>query len=140
VPVGSPATARRRARRRFGAPDADDLPDESGPQRAEPAGQNVDDRMPRAGSRGRSNVPIRLNGTSEETIVLPRPQLDRAKVRKAPAEPPRIIRQRPTAGGSTNEDEDERPGYATPSTDERTMVLPRAGAESQGDDGGGRLA
>ena len=69
--------------------------------------------MPRAGSRGRSNIPIRLNGTSEETIVLPRPVVDRAKTRdSASVSVPRVIRQRP-ANSADQDDPAEEPSKAS---------------------------
>jgi hypothetical protein len=128
VTVGFDAIARRRARRRFG--DAGDPSlDESLDQPDGPASQDIDDRMPRAGSRGRSNVPIRLNRAAEETIVLPRPQLDRAKGRRTPVEAPLIVRQRATVNGSGDDEE---------AGSDRTMVLPRAGTDNTAGDGGGR--
>lgn len=133
VTVGFDAIARRLARRRSrnaAAPD-DEASDDSVEQLREPHPQDVDHRMPRAGSRGRSNVPIRMNRTAEETIILQRPQLDRTRDRKAGGEVPPIVRQRATVNGSAEDDD---------GSSDRTMVLPRAGSDSAGRDGGGRRA
>lgn len=126
--VGFDAVARRRARRRTGGPDdADDLSLDDPLDQDEPNRRGMDDRMPRAGSHGRSNVPIRMNRTAEETIVLPRQQMDRAKSRQAP----RIVRQHAAVNGVGADDD---------GPSDRTMVLPRTGNDNTAGDGGGRRA
>ena len=133
VTVGFDAIARRRARRRSGDPtDADLSLDESLDHPGEADAQRMDDRMPRAGSRGRSNVPIRMNRTGEETIILPRPQLDRTKARRSPGDTPRIVRQHTAVNGSATADDS--------AASDRTMVLPRAGTDSPGSDSGSQRA
>jgi hypothetical protein len=143
VTVAFDAIARRRTRRRLeqdGSPAAAGPPAESpGDEVAPPA---MSPNMPRAGSRGRSNLPpIRMNGTSEETIVLPRPVVDRAKSRDSgSASAPRIIRQR-ALNGADHDDAAEETAAAEPAPTEandRTIVLPRATAGGVTGDGGGR--
>ncbi len=144
ITVAFDAIARRRARRRQALtdpPGAAGPPDERSDERAAELSNN----MPRAGSRGRSNLPIRLNGTSEETIVLPRPMLDRAKNRdSAPTAGggPRVIRQRLSSGAEQNDNdgpaETSTPESAPAEANDRTIVLPRATAGGVTGDSGGR--
>jgi hypothetical protein len=135
--VGFDAIARRRTRKvtaPAGTP-ATDEPDERNLH-------DADDGMPRAGSRGRSGTPIRMNGTADETIILPRPQVERAKARSASSGTagigPRVIRQRSTNGSATSDNESG--GNRTPQSDDnasdRTMVLPRATADGGNGEGG----
>jgi hypothetical protein len=141
ITVAFDAIARRRARRRQGlteAPAAAGPPDEQSADRSAEISKN----MPRAGSRGRSNLPIRLNGTSEETIILPRPVVDRAKNRdSAPSAggPPRVVRQRVANGTDHTDDESAEPSTPEPAeANDRTIVLPRATAGGVSGDAGGR--
>jgi hypothetical protein len=142
VTVAFDAIARRRSRRRLAQEDPElaDLPDEQPDEREPDRSRN----MPRAGSSGRSSLPIRLNGTSEETIVLPRPMLDRAKNREpAAGGASRVVRQR-ASGGSDRAEEDPPAQGAKPANDltsaeaDRTIVLPRATAGGAPGDTGGR--
>jgi hypothetical protein len=142
VTVAFDAIARRRDRRRLGEdPSLADLPDDQPDDRSPELSKN----MPRAGSSGRSSLPIRLNGTSEETIVLPRPMLDRAKSRDSATAggSSRVIRQR-ASGGSDRAEEDPPTEGARPANEstsaeaDRTIVLPRATATGVPGDTGGR--
>jgi hypothetical protein len=139
ITVAFDAIARRRRRRLDGEQSsaAAGAPDEHDSDGVPEMSKN----MPRAGSRGRSNIPIRLNGTSEETIILPRPVVDRAKNRDSSGGTgsARVIRQRV----STNTDQDEaaEPADAVQAdaeVNDRTIVLPRATASGMSGDAGGR--
>jgi hypothetical protein len=137
--VAFDAIARRRARRRL---EADGVPAGAGPsdEQAEDRAPDLSKNMPRAGSHGRSNLPIRLNGTSEETIVLPRPLVDRARSRDTSGgSAPRVIRQR--AADQVEEDasaDSAAPAGESAEANDRTIVLPRATAGGMTGDGGGR--
>jgi hypothetical protein len=140
ITVAFDAIARRRTRRREAfaeAAAAAGPPDEQPDERSDEMSKN----MPRAGSRGRSNLPIRLNGTSEETIILPRPMVDRAKNRdSAPSagNPPRVVRQRMTNGADQNDESAETSKPEPAQANDRTIVLPRATAGGVPGDAGGR--